>query len=370
MPFTSNQNTNLREFRQLVGDAARPYLFEIDIPMVTTGDINDVKTITCLARSTNLPRYTIEDVPFEFQKSTFHMGGRAKFDTWQVTFLADSYHKLRNRLLTWQSVIFDPARQVGYSSSSYKKDDVTIKQLDRTGSVVTSYTFMGMYPSEVGEIQLDQGNTAVEEFNVTFTYDYYIMGSQSANEVKYSDQQSASDLNVGDGILNVIKAAITSSDYDVTDVDVNGDIDFQPNGQTAGTSTAGNNQKVVTGGALSDRFGSRGPIGYATPSQAVPSKTSDVRHDVPQIEIDLSGMSATLPAKQGFFASIGSSVVPSDQAYGSGGINTPDSSNKETTLGNILSFNPYNAFGVPYSYRWMPPIKGLASIKISRKGIG
>jgi len=287
MPFTANQNTNLREFRQLVGDAARPYLFEIDIPSISTGDANDVKTVTCLARSAILPRYNIEDIPFEFQKSTFHMGGRAVFDTWQVTFMADAYHKLRNRLLSWQSVIFDPSRQVSYSPSSYKRGGVTIKQLDRMGSVVTAYEFRGLYPSEVGEIQVDQGNTSIEEFNVTFTYDYYILGSNIAREVIYRDEQAADNLKVGEDILRSIQALpITNPEYvDVTDIDVN------------------------------------------------------------QIEGD-------------------------SPIFGEGKLNTPDSSNRESTLGNVLSFNPYNALGVPYSYRWMPPVKGLASIKISRSGLG
>jgi len=306
MPFTNKQNTNLREFRQIVGDAARSYLFEIDIPVITN-DINDAKTITCLARSANLPRYTIEDVPFEFQKSTFHMGGRAKFDSWQVTFMADVYHKLRNRLLTWQSVIFDPTRQVGYSPSSYKRDGVTIKQLDRTGSVVTSYEFKGLFPSEVGEIQVDQGTTSFEEFNVIFTYDYYVIGSQIDREVKYPDQQSAVNLKVGSEILSRI---------------------------------------------------------YAEPS--VPASENDIS----QQEIDLSYNSATLPASLGFFDAIGASPTQSSQPYGDGSLNTPDSSNRETTIGNISSFNPYNALGVPYSYRWMPPVKGLASVRISRRGIG
>jgi hypothetical protein len=354
MPFTNKkQNTNLREFRQYVGDGARPYLFEIDIPTISIAGVDDTRTITCLARTANLPRYTIEDVPFEFQKSTFHMGGRAKFDTWQVTFMADVYHKLRNRLLAWQSVIFDPSRQVGYSPSSYKRDDVTIKQLDRIGSVVTAYTFMGLFPSEVGEIQMDQGNTAIEEFNVTFTYDYYVMGSVVPTEVKYPDWQTASDLNVGNDMQEHIYADGTGDKYDATNTDVNGYNDNGSDAQTSGDTTDGTNQQVVTGGKLSNMFGSRGPIGFATPPTAKPSTPSG-GGDVSQQEVDLS-----IPTNPGF-----------GQPYGKGGLNTPDSSNRETLLGNVLSFNPYNALGVPYSYRWMPPVKGLASIKVSRKGIG
>lgn len=352
MPFTSKQNTNLREFRQIVGDGARSYLFEIAIPVLSSNITEDTKTITCLARTANLPRYSIEDVPFEFQKSTFHMGGRAKFDTWQVTFMADSYHKLRNRLLAWQSVIFDPTRQVGYSPSSYKRDDVSIKQLDRMGSVVTAYTFMGLFPSEVGEIQLNHSNTAIEEFNVIFTYDYYVMGSKEAAEVKYADQQSADNLQVGDRILDKIYATKTGAQYDITDVDVNGPIDNTEDNKPSDNAIDGTNRQVTSGGSLANKFGSRGPIGFATPPTANPSATAG-GGDIAQVEVDLSSKNPL-----------------SSQPFGSGDLNTPDSSNKETTLGNVLSFNPYNALGVAYSYRWMPPVKGLASIKVSRKGIG
>lgn len=329
MPFSDKTNTNLKEFRNIVGDAARQYLFEISIPILssTSNNIqnieqvnplkntlssiraginssNDTKVITCLARSTILPKMIIEDVPFEFQKSTFHMGGRATFDTWNVTFLADAYHKLRNRLLAWQNLIFDPVNQIGSDPSSYKTNDVTVKQLDRMGIVVVGYNFMGLYPTEVGEIQLSQSDTEVETFNVTFTYDFYKIDGSGGTTTKYNDLQSAINLNVGDSILHQITAPKTASKSDVTDVDVNGR------------------------DAYKNTFSS------------------------------------------GFFASIGNSIGSSSQPFGKGKINTPDSSNRETLTGDLLSFNPYNALGIPYSYRWMPPVKGFASLKISRRGIG
>ena len=363
MPFSGKQNTNLYEFRNIVGDGARSYLFEIEIPFLdASNSTDDAHTLTCLAKSTILPRYTIEDIPFEFQKSTFHMGGRAKFETWNITFVADAYHKLRHRLLAWQSVIFDPTRQVGYSPSSYKKDGVTVRQLDRMGNIVTAYVFKGIYPSEVGEIQLDQSSTNIEEFNVTFTYDYYVIEGDKADS-KVSSYTQASDLNVGDGVLSLINAAKTNSSQDVTDIDVNG-----VHGATQ--PAANTDPNAIGGSSLSNKFGSKGPIGYNPAPQNPSSKPSEPTKDISQTQKDLSGMSATLPAAQGFFEAIGNSIGASKQPFGDGKINTPDSSNAETTLGNVFSFNPYNALGVPYSYRWMPPVKGLASIKLSRNGIG
>lgn len=194
VPKVSNNNdgipsVNLYNFRTLIGDFARSYLFQIHIPQME----DNSQALTMLAKSTTLPSYNLEDKGFEFQGSKYKMAGHATFDDWSVTFLADEYHKLRHKFLAWSSLIYDPIRQVPFMAGSYKKNGVRVIQLSKDGQIVSGYEFFGLYPSRVGEINLDQGAKEVETFTVTFSYDYYIINTDiagSTSKVKESNINS------------------------------------------------------------------------------------------------------------------------------------------------------------------------------------
>lgn len=178
-----SENVNLKTFRDLIGDVARSYLFQIVIPQ-----IDESKPLTLLAKSTILPAYSLEDKHFDFQGSQYKQAGHATFDDWNVTFISDEYQKIRHKFLAWQSLIYDPIRQIPFTAGSYKKNDVKVFQLSKDGNIVTGYEFFGIYPKRVGEINLDQGGNELSSFTVTFAYDYFILNTEddkkSPNEAK------------------------------------------------------------------------------------------------------------------------------------------------------------------------------------------
>ncbi len=196
MPFPT-ENFNLSSFRNTIKDTAKPYLFLIQIPAVSTPSGEE---ITCFARSANLPAYNIQTTDIAFQGMMYKVATTPTFDNWQVTFLADESHVLRHRFLGWQSQIFDAQRQVGGSPVLYKADNIRVSQLGRAGGIVTTYNFVGMFPANVGEIALDHGTVDPETFTVDFAYDYYSIGE--------GDFAAAADISVNafiklDGGFNV-----------------------------------------------------------------------------------------------------------------------------------------------------------------------
>jgi hypothetical protein len=52
--------------------------------------------------------------------------------------------------------------------------DGFIDHLDRNGSTLKSYTYRGLFPTALGNIDLNYAtNDAIEEFSVTFNYQYF-----------------------------------------------------------------------------------------------------------------------------------------------------------------------------------------------------
>lgn len=183
MPFPV-QNFNLYNFRNVIGDTAKSYMFLVTIPAVAlpTGE-----ELTCFARSTTLPPYNIQTTEIPFQGLNYKVATVPSFDNWSIEFLADEAHILRHRMLGWTSQIYDAQRQVAGSPLSYKADNIIVAQLNRAGGIVSQYNFVGAFPATVGEITLDHSNTDPESFSVEFAYDYYTVGlgnSTSADDTE------------------------------------------------------------------------------------------------------------------------------------------------------------------------------------------
>lgn len=165
-PFT---NQNLYNFRRVIGDHSRAYLFMVSVPPVAGNDAE----LTAFARTTKLPEYVIDKTEIPFQGMKYKVATVPIFADWSAEFLADDAMELRMRFLQWQASIYDAQRQLSGSPAFYKADNMTVRQLNRIGKVVLEYGFIGAFPINVSEIALDHGNTEIEKFTVTFAYDYY-----------------------------------------------------------------------------------------------------------------------------------------------------------------------------------------------------
>jgi hypothetical protein len=312
-------SVNLVNFRGLIGDFARSYLFQIHIPQMDDSS----QALTMLAKSTTLPSYNLEDKGFEFQGSKYKMAGHATFDDWSVTFLADEYHKLRHKFLAWSSLIYDPIRQVPFMAGSYKKNGVRVLQLSKDGQIVSGYEFFGLYPSRVGEINLDQGAKEVETFTVTFSYDYYIINTDvvgntsSVDESKINSNVYAVDYNFGKK-YNGVTSGIDANQNDKIN---SGDINNRKEDSTALTGADKRTEGAVNGSTV---VGSRNSIKNVVNTGDISNRKDDgvllsdnsSKHNK---EKNINGIASNDDSAFGFLSNF-KALNP----FATGDINTPD----------------------------------------------
>lgn len=178
MPL-GDREFNLHNFRNLVGDPARPYLFLVHIPEIGNDDV-----MTALARSTSLPGLTLGEATVAFQGMNIKIGAPPTFNDWTVTFLCDEAHELRRIFFRWSSLVYDPGNMTLGHSNTYKSDNIGVAQMARNGQKVATYGLVGAYPKAVADIQVAHDQTgAIETFDVTFAYDYYILTDQFGDQV-------------------------------------------------------------------------------------------------------------------------------------------------------------------------------------------
>lgn len=171
---------NVADFRaQMVGDGARPNLFQVSLtfPTIATNGVVAGQKTTFMAKSAQLPGSTIGMVPVYYFGREMKFAGNRTFTDWTLQIINDEDFVIRNSLETWMNSINSNASNVrsplAVGPSSYSVD-AEVFQYGKAGNVLKSYKFVGLFPLDVAPIDLDWGtNDAIEEYSATFAFQYW-----------------------------------------------------------------------------------------------------------------------------------------------------------------------------------------------------
>ena len=178
-------------FRTALKSGSRPNLFRIDVT-APAGQPSLANIYTTLVRSAALPSATIGTIELPMNGGRrFKIGGDRVFSEWTSTLLNDENYELRTALETWQnSMVFtdfgiDSSLGNRSADNSGLYGSILIYQLDETGASVDSATYrlVNCWPSDISAIDLSYDTTdAIEDFTVTWTYDYFENGFTNSGE--------------------------------------------------------------------------------------------------------------------------------------------------------------------------------------------
>jgi hypothetical protein len=171
---------NVSDFRsQLAYDGARPNLFQVTLvlPAYVNNSSAAGQKITFMAKAAQLPGSTVGVVPvYYFGRETKFAGNRT-FADWTLQIINDEDFLIRGAMESWLDAINSHSqntRSANASGPSNYSVDATVTQYGKTGSAIYNYNFVGMFPVDMAPIDLDWGsNDAMEEFSVTFSYQYW-----------------------------------------------------------------------------------------------------------------------------------------------------------------------------------------------------
>jgi len=177
----------IQKFTQaLANDGARPNLFQVVMPNIP-GSAGD---LSFLAKSAQLPGSTLGIVPLFYQGREVKFAGNRTFADWTITIINDEGFTIRNSIEKWMNGINSHAgnirnmsnvlNQASAASNISYTIDALVNQYGKSNDTtpIKSYNFVGMFPVDLSPIDLDWGtNDTIEEFTVTFAYQYWTTGS-------------------------------------------------------------------------------------------------------------------------------------------------------------------------------------------------
>ena len=177
------------KLRAELGTGSRPNLFKVQVTPPTGFAAADFANFEYLCRSGSLPSATMGTIEIPMNGGRrLKMGGDRTFTEWTSTVLNDEDFKIRSLMEKWQNDIvntnFQSTKNLGNRSAATGTTGglygtVMIYQLKEDGSsaIAGGYRLVNCWPSDISQIDLSYDTTdAVEDFTVTWTYDYYENG--------------------------------------------------------------------------------------------------------------------------------------------------------------------------------------------------
>jgi len=171
---------SVTEFQgQMEFGGARPSLFECNITNPFNSSADD--KVRFMARTAQIPASNMGVIPVNYFGRPVKFAGNRTFEPWTVTILNDEDFAVRSTLEEWHqniNTVQGNVRTAGAGPEAYKSQ-ASVIHYGKQGNILREYKFVGMFPTVVAPIDLDWGNEAIEEFTVTFEYDYFTVDNAS-----------------------------------------------------------------------------------------------------------------------------------------------------------------------------------------------
>src|SRR6056300_61108 len=167
---------NINEIKsQLTFGGAKASLFQVQITNPING-IADLKT-PFMVQAAAIPESTLGTIEVPYFGRKIKLAGDRTFAQWSVTVINDEDFLIRNAMEAWSAAINSHQgnlRGTGSASPAAYKSQAQVVQYSKTGDILRTYQFNGIYPQTVASIPVDWNTTDdIERFDVTFDFDWW-----------------------------------------------------------------------------------------------------------------------------------------------------------------------------------------------------
>ena len=201
-------NAPILDFRNRIGDLARPNLFQVEIgfpQIVDNGTPQSGATpgsqeqraeegagqsragsgassqslATFLVKAANIPASTVGVIEVPYRGRTLKIAGDRTFEPWTITVLNDDYFSIRSKFEEWSTKIqaLQQNRQSAKTIASYQ-GSARVVQVGRDSQPSKVYIMKDIWPSNISAIDLAwDSNDTPEEYTVELQVQYWTWGT-------------------------------------------------------------------------------------------------------------------------------------------------------------------------------------------------
>ena len=169
---------NINDLRsQLTYGGAKYSLFQVQLNFPgSLGQTIAAAKAPFMIKAASLPASSLATIEVPYFGRRIKLAGDRSFEAWNVTVINDEDFLVRNALEDWSSSINAHIGNVsgfGTASPNEYKANASITQYSKTGQAVRRYEFRGLYPSDIAAVEMNWEADGIQEFGVTFQYDWW-----------------------------------------------------------------------------------------------------------------------------------------------------------------------------------------------------
>lgn len=187
----------ISDFKSNFHGGARNNLFRVqmEIPNLEGTSGNDKNSLTYLVKATSFPASTVTPLEIPFRGRIFKIAGQRTFEEWTVTVINDTDFAIRTALEQWSASMsyhdvntsdfsgkgsgIGSGSGKGFAGYCVDANVIQLKHGSQEHSDDYTYTFKDLWPSTIGAIDLAMEGEAIQEYQVTFQYQYWFSGQQA-----------------------------------------------------------------------------------------------------------------------------------------------------------------------------------------------
>ena len=186
MAFTvSSFKSNLEQG----GGGARPALYKISINHSSNAQQSFTSSEEILVKAASIPPANIAPLTVNYAGRAYKWSGFRTFDPWTTTIINDENFSIRNKIMEWMRTLSGkldgtrdtdygrPTKTAGVTGGPYKEGYARVIQVGTDGEDKQKYQFYNLWPTELAEIPLDWASDMIQEYTVTWAYDYWSHGT-------------------------------------------------------------------------------------------------------------------------------------------------------------------------------------------------
>lgn len=160
---------------QLVYGGFRPTNFSVRI-FNPANSVADIKT-QFMVQAASVPSSSLGQIEVGYFGRKIKLAGNRVYNNWDVQVMNDEDFLVRNSLEHWVNEMNGAEsnlRGFGGPQPSLYKSQAQVIQYSKTGTILREYQFDGLFPVDVGPIDLNWDATdQIATFSVSFAYDMW-----------------------------------------------------------------------------------------------------------------------------------------------------------------------------------------------------
>ena len=153
------------------GGGVRTNLFAVngEIPGYNGG-----ASVQFLIKAAQIPPSSLGTIEVPYRGRRIKLPGDRTFQDWSITVISDTGYNIRSAFEFWSAQFNSHVSNITNNNFMSLMKTWSVTQLNRDGSALRTYSFIGCFPSEIGAIDLSyENNDQIAEFPVTLNYSWW-----------------------------------------------------------------------------------------------------------------------------------------------------------------------------------------------------